>query len=74
MHLEKKRIQTRPLFTGNITKQPGFKNTPFRIAGKTPHADNIHTNTFFIGIYPGITNAHIDYVTSVFHTYLKGKS
>ncbi len=70
-YLETHRVQTRPLFTGNIVKQPGFKNIKHRVVGKTPNADLIHTNTFFIGVYPGLTSAHIDYVHETLRAFLK---
>jgi len=70
---EMHKIQTRPLFTGNITKQPGFKNINHRVVGDTSNADLIHTNTFFIGVYPGLTNAHTNYVCEMFEKFLKTK-
>ena len=71
--LETHRVQTRPLFTGNIAKQPGFKHVNYKISGKTPNADLIHSNTFFIGVYPGLTDAHIDYVHEMVEEFLKQK-
>lgn len=71
LYLEKNLVQTRPLFTGNIVKQPGYKNIPHRIVGKPVNANRIHSSTFFIGVYPGIEDPHIDYVHSVFKKFLK---
>lgn len=69
--LEDNLIQTRPLFSGNILRQPAFKSIDRRVVGDLPNADHIHRNTFFIGVYPAITEEMIDYVTSVFKKFLK---
>jgi CDP-6-deoxy-D-xylo-4-hexulose-3-dehydrase len=69
--LETHKVQTRPLFTGNITKQPGFKHVQFKIVGETPNADLIHTNTFFVGVYPGLTKEHFSYVQQVLEEFLQ---
>lgn len=71
LYLEKHMIQTRPLFTGNIVKQPGYKNIPHRISGVPVNANRIHSNTFFIGVYPGIQDVHISYVHDTFKKFLK---
>lgn len=71
LYLEKHLVQTRPLFTGNIVKQPGYKNVPHRIVGKPINANRIHSNTFFIGVYPGIGDAQITYVHEMFKKFLK---
>ena len=69
--LEQHMIQTRPIFAGNILRQPGYKNIEHRKIGNLPNSDTTFTNTFFIGVYPGLTDKHIDYVTSVVKKFLK---
>lgn len=64
--LEQHLIQTRPIFAGNILRQPGYKNIIHRKIGLLANSDMTFTNTFFIGIYPGITEKHIQYMTSIF--------
>jgi CDP-6-deoxy-D-xylo-4-hexulose-3-dehydrase len=59
-HLEAKGIQTRMLFAGNLVKHPCFdelrKNDEgYRIAGNLKNTDSIMNNTFWIGVYPGMT-------------------
>ncbi|TSC68612.1 MAG: NDP-hexose 3,4-dehydratase, partial [Parcubacteria group bacterium Gr01-1014_56] len=69
--LESKRIQTRPVFTGNILKQPGFKNIPHRPLEKQyPHTENIMRNAFVIGCHQGMTREQITYIKSTFLEFL----
>lgn len=69
--LEQKNIQTRPLFAGNILKQPAFKKINCRIVGELTNSDRIFFNSFFIGIYPGLTEKHIEYVMLTFKKFFK---
>lgn len=61
------KIDTRLLFGGNLLKQPYMKDQKYRIVGEVPNADTVMHSTFWIGVFPGLTNAHIDYVVDVFH-------
>lgn len=69
--LEEHMIQTRPIFAGNILRQPGYKNIEYRKIGDLSNSDTTFTNTFFIGVYPGLTQKHVDYVTSIMKKFLK---
>jgi CDP-6-deoxy-D-xylo-4-hexulose-3-dehydrase len=65
--IEAKGVQTRMLFAGNITKHPCFDEmretgTGYRIAGDLKETDRIMNNTFWLGVYPGMTEAMIDYM------------
>jgi CDP-4-dehydro-6-deoxyglucose reductase, E1 len=64
--LENHRIQTRQLFAGNLVRQPAFHNVPHRVVGDLQNSDRIMTNSFFIGVYPGLTDEMLDYVEQVF--------
>jgi len=64
-HLNNKLIETRNLFAGNITKQPGFMGKNWRIADHLNNTDYIMNNTFFLGTYPGLTQEMFDYVEGV---------
>ena len=64
-YLESKKIQTRKLFAGNLVKHPCFdqmreENQGFRIVGDLHVTDYIMNNTFWIGVYPGMTDEMID--------------
>lgn len=73
MFLESRMIQTRPLFAGNITRQPAYSKSKFKTMGKLENADRILHNTFFVGIYPGIGNREIDYIAQSIHDFIKSK-
>lgn len=53
--LDKQQIGTRLLFAGNLTKQPYFADHAFRISGELTNTDYIMNNTFWVGLYPGLT-------------------
>ena len=61
-YIESRRIATRQLFAGNILKQPAYEKVPHRVVGDLTNSDIITTNTFWIGVYPGLTDAMIDYM------------
>ena len=64
-HLEKNRIETRLLFAGNILRQPAYKNIAHRLVGKLSNSDTVANQTFFIGVYPGITAPMVQYIDGV---------
>lgn len=66
-HLEDKGVQTRMLFAGNLTKQPCFdemrkSGEGYRVVGELAETDRIMKDTFWIGVYPGMTNEMLDYM------------
>jgi len=65
-HLNNSRIATRYLFGGNLIHQPYMQGRNFRVCGTTPNADLVMTSTFWIGVYPGLGAAHLDYVLNAF--------
>jgi CDP-6-deoxy-D-xylo-4-hexulose-3-dehydrase len=69
-YVESKGVQTRMLFAGNLTKHPCFDqmreaNEGFRIVGELKNTDRIMMDTFWIGVYPGMTDEMIDYMAKV---------
>ncbi len=64
--LEKNNIQTRLLFSGNIIKHPCFDpirgTDAYRVVGSLENTDKIMENSFWIGVYPGMTDAMIDFM------------
>jgi len=65
-------IETRNLFAGNITKQPGFMNHQFRISDNLNNTDYIMNNTFFLGTYPGLKKEMFGYVEKVIDRFILG--
>ena len=68
--LNSKLIETRNLFAGNITKQPGYINKQHRIAADLDNTDYIMNNTFFLGTYPGLTSAMFDYAERILADFM----
>jgi len=69
--LEKNKIRTRMIFSGNITKQPYFKNIKYKIYGNLKNTDYVMENTFWIGVYPGITHEMADYIIKKFDEFFE---
>lgn len=69
-HVEKSGVQTRMLFAGNLTKHPCFDEMRstgegYRIVGALENTDRIMNDTFWVGVYPGMTDEMIDYMAKV---------
>ncbi len=69
--LESRRIGTRLLFAGNITRQPYFKEQPHRVVGDLTGSDRVMHDAFWIGVYPGITPEMIAYVVEQFSAFFE---
>ena len=59
-----RKIGTRRLFAGNLTRHPAYIDQPHRVVGDLTNSDVITEQTFWVGIYPGLTDEMIDYITS----------
>ena len=68
--LASKLIDTRPLFAGNIIKQPYFENISYRVVGNLENTDLIMNNTFWIGVFPGLTREMLQYVVEEFKNFI----
>ena len=69
-YIESKNIQTRMLFAGNLIKHPCFdemrkSNTGYRVIDTLENTDRIMRDTFWVGVYPGMTDEMIDYMAKV---------
>lgn len=62
--LNEKKIGTRLLFSGNLTKQPAYIGKPFKISGKLQNTDFVMQNTFWIGLYPGLEEEELSFVVN----------
>lgn len=76
--LEEQKIQTRMLFAGNLTKHPCFdemraSGEGYRVVGSLDNTDRIMRDTFWIGVYPGMTDAMIGYMADSIFAALESK-
>jgi CDP-6-deoxy-D-xylo-4-hexulose-3-dehydrase len=72
--LNYRKIGTRLLFGGNLLRQPAFKDTPRRVVGSLENTDKIMLDTFWVGVWPGLSLEMLDYVIDQMHFILTGKS
>ena len=70
--LNEKKISTRLLFGGNLLKQPAFIGTPRRVISDLQNSDIVMNDTFWIGVWPGLTEQMLDYVIDIFYEIFGG--
>ena len=71
--LEKRNIMTRTVFTGNITRQPGFKHLPSKVArGGYPEADKVMRGGMLLACHHGLSDAQIDHIMESVTEFMKG--
>lgn len=61
-HLESRKVGTRLLFGGNLLRQPAFKGVAHRVAGPLTQCDVIMDRTFWVGVYPGLSQPMLDHI------------
>jgi CDP-4-dehydro-6-deoxyglucose reductase, E1 len=72
-HLEERKIATRLLFGGNLTRQPAYEELEFRSVGELTNSDIVMNRSFWIGVYPGLTEEMIGFVVSEFERFVEGR-
>jgi CDP-6-deoxy-D-xylo-4-hexulose-3-dehydrase len=70
-YLSDSKIGTRLLFSGNLIKQPYMKNIIFKVHGDLKNTDLIMENTFWIGLYPGLSTKHLEYSIDKISNFFK---
>lgn len=60
-YLDGYNIGNRPLFAGNITRQPAYKDVKYRISGDLSNADYVHDSVIWVGCWPGLSEEQLDY-------------
>jgi CDP-6-deoxy-D-xylo-4-hexulose-3-dehydrase len=71
--LNSRKIGTRLVFAGNMTKQPAYKDVNFRVVGELTNTDVVMNRSFWIGVYPGLTENMLDYVSESITEYMSAK-
>jgi CDP-6-deoxy-D-xylo-4-hexulose-3-dehydrase len=70
---DEKKIGTRLLFGGNLLRQPYMKDRNFRVVGSLDNSDFVMNRTFWIGVYPGLTENHLDFVIETLTDYINAR-
>ncbi len=68
--LDERKIGTRLMFAGNITRQPAYRSVDFRVVGDLTDSDVVMKRTFWVGVYPGLTAPMLDYIADNILEYL----
>lgn len=71
--LNERKIATRLLFGGNLLRQPAFLKTPRRIVGNLKNTDTVMSDTFWLGVWPGLSTQMLDYVVESLYEILGSK-
>jgi len=71
-HLEAGGVATRLLFGGNLARQPAYEDVAYRVAGSLAATDVVAERTFWIGCFPGLDDAHLDYVADRIRRFRDG--
>jgi CDP-6-deoxy-D-xylo-4-hexulose-3-dehydrase len=66
--LNESKIGTRLLFGGNLLRQPAFMGTPRRVVGNLKNSDIVMNQTFWVGVWPGLTEQMLNYVIETFES------
>lgn len=71
--LENANIETREIFGGNILKQPGYQQVARRIYGTLEQSDRVMEDSFFVGVYPGMTEEMIEFIMDRIRSFFSRK-
>ena len=72
-YLENNKIGTRLLFGGNLTKQPAYKNSNYRILNSLENTDKIMNDGFWVGVWPGLNDLHYEYIVMVIKKFINNE-
>ena len=69
--LTEKKIATRMIFGGNLVRQPYLSHHKFRVSGELHESDRVMNQSFWVGVFPAITDPAIDYMVDCFHEFCR---
>jgi len=69
-YLDQEKIGTRLLFAGNLTRQPYMQGRNYRVSGDLTHTDTVMNDSFWVGVYPGLTEEMLDFTATKIETFL----
>ncbi len=70
-HLDAHKVGTRLLFAGNLIRQPYMQGRRYRVADDLARTDRILHDTFWLGVWPGLEDSHLDYVAECLKAFLR---
>ncbi len=73
-YLESRKIATRLLFGGNLTRQPAYQGMPYRVVGELSNTDLVMNQSFWVGVYPGLTAEMLDFIVDVIKVFVKRRT
>ncbi len=68
-YLDQNKIGTRLLFAGNLTRQPYMLGRNFRISGELTHTDLVMNNSFWVGVYPGLSEGMLNFMVDKIESF-----
>ena len=70
-HLDERKIGSRLLFGGNLTRQPAYRRVDFRVVGDLTNTDIVTERTFWVGVYPGLTEPMLQFVVDTISEFVR---
>lgn len=70
-YLDEQRVGTRLLFAGNLTRQPYMQGQQYRVSGELTVTDKVMRDTFWIGLWPGLSEDHLEHAARHLETYVR---
>ena len=70
--LDSRGVGNRPLFGGNLLRQPAYDDIPHRVIGDLPNSNTVHERAFWIGCWPGLVTYQLEYAIEMIAQFVRG--